>query len=396
MLTLPTTRKEIDELLSNRVPEDIHLDYKRSGAIDYVNRNEIAKDVSAFANSDGGLIIYGVEEQEHCPVRIDDGVDHRQYTREWLDQIIQSNITPPLSDVRIVQIPLSPDRSIYVVSIPKSFRGPHQAPSKHYYKRYNFRSAPMEDYEISDLRQRRRTVPALVNIDIQSSRGALIYLVVSNKGDAHAEDVTFQFQENFVWPGTIATPNIFTRGIKSLAPGKEFKFYYHQFTEVAKEGSSIPSLFDVTVDYTHSEQGQRITEVFHLDVLDFHNSAVTHSELYDTGERIRNELKNLTRQVEKLNNSLDQLGPLGDATGLCLSIPTLRNLGHLLRREDELEKINPAGCNYLVFLEVLGVDRQMALRLNNFFLDRNPEITIESLEGMTPELIERIRKHFIL
>ena len=26
---------------------------------------EIAKDVSAFANSDGGIILYGIEEQEH-------------------------------------------------------------------------------------------------------------------------------------------------------------------------------------------------------------------------------------------------------------------------------------------------------------------------------------------
>lgn len=396
MLPLPTTRNEIAELVSNRVPEDIHLDYKSSRAIDQANRSEIAKDVSAFANSDGGLIIYGVEEQDHNPVRIDDGVDHKQFTREWLDQVIQSNITPPLSDVKIAQIALSPDRSVYAVSIPKSFRGPHQAPSKHYYKRYNFRSAPMEDYEINDVRQRRRIVPTLVNIEIESSHGALIYLVVSNKGDAPAEDVTFRFSDEFVWPDTIARPNIFTRGIKSLPPGKEFKFYYHQFVEVLKEGSSIPGKFDITVEYTHRELNQRINEVFHIDVFDFHNSAVPRSELYDTGERIRDELRKVTGQVEKLTRSLEQLIPLGDATGLSLSIPTLRNIGHLLRHEDELEKIDPEGCDYSVFLEVLGIDTQMALRLRNFFLSRNPEITLESMEGMTPELIERIKKHFIL
>jgi len=38
------------------------------------NKNEISKDVSAFANSDGGTIIYGIEEEGHLPKRIDGGV----------------------------------------------------------------------------------------------------------------------------------------------------------------------------------------------------------------------------------------------------------------------------------------------------------------------------------
>ncbi len=395
MLELPTTKKEIDDLVTNRVPEDIHLDYKRSDAIENGKKSEIGKDVSAFANSDGGLIIYGVEEQGHFPVRIDDGVDHRLFTREWLDQVIRTNISPPLSDVRIAQIPLSPDRSIYAVSVPKSFRGPHQAPSKHYYKRYNFHSAPMEDYEINDVRQRRRIVQSLVHVDIQSRLGVLIYLVVSNKGNATAEDVTFRFSENFVWPDTIAKPNIFTRGIKSLTPGKEFRFFYHQFVDVLKEGSPIPGQFDVTADYTHPELGQRITENFHIDVYDFHNSAIHHSELYETGERIRDELKKITGQTEKLHKTLEQLIPLGDATGLSLSIPTLKNLRHLLRHEDELEKIDPVCCEYAVFREVLGIDLEMALRLRDYFLGRLPEKTLESLEGMTPDLIERVKKYFV-
>jgi len=71
----PSTISEIERLIRDQVQENIHLDYKASKAISQKSRDEIAKDVSAFANSDGGVLIYGVEEKDHLPVRIDDGVD---------------------------------------------------------------------------------------------------------------------------------------------------------------------------------------------------------------------------------------------------------------------------------------------------------------------------------
>ena len=396
MLDLPTSREDLEKLIAYQVPEDVHLEYKQSKAIDHKSRNEIAKDVSAFANSDGGIIVYGVVENEHLPASIDYGVDHQIYTREWLDQVIRSNITPRVDGLTIAQIPLSKDRSAYSILIPKSCRGPHQAPSKHYYKRYNFTSAPMEDYEINDVRQRRRTVLPLVNIDVRIRPGALIYLVVSNTGGAPAEDVSFEFPENFAWLSTLAKPNIFSRGIKSLVPGKEFPFFYSQFIEIVNDGSQIPGRFLITASYTHPEIGQRITEAFHIDILDYSHSEIVHSEVYETGEIIRKELRDLTCQVDKLNKNIEQLLPLADATGLSLSIPTLNNLQHLVRGEQDFERINPVGCDLPVFREVLGVDTQMALRLRRFFFDPNPDKKIEEIEGISGELIQKAKKYFIM
>lgn len=69
--------------------ENIHLDYKDSRAVDPKKSDEIAKDASAFANSDGGVIIYGVaEDNNHFPVKIDSGVDHLAFSHERLEQII--------------------------------------------------------------------------------------------------------------------------------------------------------------------------------------------------------------------------------------------------------------------------------------------------------------------
>lgn len=101
-MELPNTVEEIEKLIDAQVQENLHLDYKSSDAlINKKARSEIAKDVSAFAISDGGMIIYGVEEHQHLPMRIDSGVDHQQFSRETLEQIVLSNIAPQIEDVRI-------------------------------------------------------------------------------------------------------------------------------------------------------------------------------------------------------------------------------------------------------------------------------------------------------
>ena len=58
------TEEDIVELVQSGVPESLELDYKASpslGTTD-VQKNEISKDVSSFANSAGGSIVYGVVE----------------------------------------------------------------------------------------------------------------------------------------------------------------------------------------------------------------------------------------------------------------------------------------------------------------------------------------------
>ena len=60
---------DIQRLIDQEVEENIHLDYKASGSLSQEDRkkNELTKDISAFANSDGGIIVYGVSEKENKP-----------------------------------------------------------------------------------------------------------------------------------------------------------------------------------------------------------------------------------------------------------------------------------------------------------------------------------------
>ena len=141
---------DLQRLIDDEIQESLTLDYKASPSLakDSKSRDELCKDVSAFANSAGGQIIYGIEEINHKPVVIDAGSD---VSREWIEQVIDSNIQPRIEGLIIAPIPISKGRYSYVLTIPQAVgRAPHQAPDNKYYRRQNFQSVPMEDYEVKD------------------------------------------------------------------------------------------------------------------------------------------------------------------------------------------------------------------------------------------------------
>lgn len=87
----------LQSYIDNQLEESLTLDYKAAGSLakQEEKRKEITKDVSAFANSAGGTIIYGIreysaEDKKHLPERIDPIV-RTQYSKEWLEQIKKVN-----------------------------------------------------------------------------------------------------------------------------------------------------------------------------------------------------------------------------------------------------------------------------------------------------------------
>src|SRR5258708_2548692 len=158
-------RPDLDGLIARDIQESLTLDYKdaRSLGKSSPQRNELCKDVSAFANSAGGQIVYGIEEKDHHPVRVQegDGVDSAVITREWIEQVIDSSIQPRITGLRIKPIDVAPGRLAYAITIPAATtNAPHMAPDNKYYYRQNFQSVPMEDYQVRDA-MRRATTPEL-------------------------------------------------------------------------------------------------------------------------------------------------------------------------------------------------------------------------------------------
>ncbi|WP_461331728.1 AlbA family DNA-binding domain-containing protein [Bradyrhizobium diazoefficiens] len=140
------------------------MDYKASPSLarDSGKPEELCKDVSALANSAGGQLVYGIEEDKAAgkPSKVDDGVVDPKITKEWIEQILNSKVQPRMDGVRIERIDMETGKFGYVITVQQSQIGPHQAPDGKYYKRFNFQSVPMHDYEIRDI-MRRSTTPDL-------------------------------------------------------------------------------------------------------------------------------------------------------------------------------------------------------------------------------------------
>lgn len=153
MLTL-TTEAELAALHSGVVKESLHLEYKASDSIDKKSdqrKLEMARDVSAFANADGGQIVYGMmENKDHEPDGLDNGSDPREYPEIWFEQILQQHVTPKLPSVKPRHVPLSNGRVAVVIDIPASAGDPHQVDGR-YYRRHNFNRLMMEHYEVREM-----------------------------------------------------------------------------------------------------------------------------------------------------------------------------------------------------------------------------------------------------
>lgn len=158
------TIEDLKALIDLGTEESTYLDYKAAGALDKTDakKKEISKDVAAFANSDGGIIIYGMEEKGHKPIAFS-YIDGNIFTKEWLEQVISSTISKRINNIKIFPIRNNNKltESIYVVKIPRSYDAPHMSKDNCYYKRFNFQSVKMEEYEVRDLFNRHNT-PNLV------------------------------------------------------------------------------------------------------------------------------------------------------------------------------------------------------------------------------------------
>lgn len=154
------TQSKLEKYIDEEIEESLSLEFKGAGALQKTDgkRKEITKDVSAMANANGGIIIYGIleyqdSEKKHLPERLDP-INRSLFSKEWLEHVI-GNISPRIKEILIHPVSLNTgDNDVaYVVEIPKGTAA-HQAQDKRFYFRYNFESTEMDYYQIVDVMNR--------------------------------------------------------------------------------------------------------------------------------------------------------------------------------------------------------------------------------------------------
>lgn len=201
---------ELQRFITDEVEESTTLDYKAAKSLGRNNkeRDEITKDVSAMANADGGLIIYGLSENRERRHVVDklDPVDRSKLSKEWLDQVI-SNIRPHIEGVKIYPVPLSSgdDDVAYVVEIPKGETA-HQATNLKYYRRRNFESVAIEDYEVRDLMGRASSPKASVSFGcrLSMSTGTAKHYILLPQVKNDGRKVIKDFKLTITFPRIVA------------------------------------------------------------------------------------------------------------------------------------------------------------------------------------------------
>ena len=114
------------------------LDYKRDsvGSTD-ADKKEFLYDASSFANSQGGYLIFGMDEANGLPSRVG-GISNPDPSREILrlEQLLRAGVRPAISGVSTAAVRLATGGAAIVMRIPKSWIPPHQVTYQNAFRFY--------------------------------------------------------------------------------------------------------------------------------------------------------------------------------------------------------------------------------------------------------------------
>ncbi|MBS0289755.1 MAG: ATP-binding protein [Proteobacteria bacterium] len=145
---------DIEALIETKIEENLWLDYKRVLNLkDESSKNDLINDVAAFSNTDGGFLIYGIEEQGACPTVIN-GIEINNFDqlKRQLQSLLVSRVEPSITNCDFKQILVKDNYFILIIRIPKSWNSPHRVTYRDsdFYFRQSGKNALMDVYQIKN------------------------------------------------------------------------------------------------------------------------------------------------------------------------------------------------------------------------------------------------------
>ncbi|WP_417800741.1 helix-turn-helix domain-containing protein [Tenacibaculum sp.] len=236
------TKKDIENIIKNQVRESNTLEFKQADALYNLARkqeddiNEFTKDITALANSSGGTIIYGIQEfpkgNNKGKAKRLSPIDKNKISVEWMEQIMNSRIQPRIQNYKIHEIDVDENKFVIAIDFKESITV-HQANDKRYYKRFEFQSVKMDDWEIKSLVNRHNKPIIQEKIFIQKKPDYIIKQLTKLR--AYDYELIIAIEN---------TGNIMANYINCFLQIEKSAFKYIDFTNLEK--TSLTDLFEIS------------------------------------------------------------------------------------------------------------------------------------------------------
>jgi hypothetical protein len=174
---LAITQAHIEQLVADQTREGPHLDFKRDlpTAWNDASKHEFLADATAFANSGGGDLVFGVEEdgQAQASAVVPQAIANADQEIRRLQDFLLNLAEPRLPGVKVqaVQVLVAGiDGYVIVVRIPQSWAGPHRVKTnQHFFIRDGLRKRQIDVPELRSLFLRTENQARRVN-DFRTER----------------------------------------------------------------------------------------------------------------------------------------------------------------------------------------------------------------------------------
>ena len=117
--------EDVKAFCDEQIEENRRLEYKMAFS-SKDEKKQIAKEISAFANTHGGIILVGVGEKDRKPKLPIDGIDYVKGLNEKVTSIALKNIYPPVfPETKVCRFGDNHEKAVVVIRVQESDETPH-------------------------------------------------------------------------------------------------------------------------------------------------------------------------------------------------------------------------------------------------------------------------------